>query len=369
MTSRDKEEDLRAEETAGATERHRREKHAVREDDEPPRDASRSGMTAQEAHDTAMALFTNNFYSLGAGAMEVAETRAEDFTDAFVSYTAETNPELLRKIHDPSLQWSLFKAQKEYAKFGTDSLKEQLLCILSERLASEDRSVKQVVLDEAVFVVPRLSQSQIDCLTLIYAVIHYRPKITSLRVFIDYVNNRIMQFFSPSFDNPNLCMHLQDSRACSVLQEGAFYKPIEDILRLRFKGLFSKGFTEEEFKTEIDPNVDKYRWLLTQCAKDPSRLQFNACDDRELQELLEKNRMAERGDKIKRLYDRTTMSPTEFSKFLTSVNPAMSELLRIWKKEQGELKTLKLTSVGYVIAFLNFHRTTGGGIPLDSVFA
>jgi hypothetical protein len=67
----------------------------------------------------------------------------------------------------------MFNTQKkEYAKTGDVDLKEQLLDLLIQRIDSDERSLKQVVLDEAIILLPKLTKDQINLLTLLFSANH-----------------------------------------------------------------------------------------------------------------------------------------------------------------------------------------------------
>src|SRR5690606_35369925 len=115
------------------------------------------GVSASEARQIAIDVFKANFYDFSEKAAKKALERAEELTDEFIAKFYEKIPELESKLQEPSVQSSMFNTQKEYAKSGDSELKEQLLNILIERINSEERSLKQIVLDEALTILPKLT--------------------------------------------------------------------------------------------------------------------------------------------------------------------------------------------------------------------
>ena len=79
---------------------------------------TRVGLSYAEVRDVALDVFRANFYELSDVAKEVAKTRAEEITEAFLSKLQAEHPAGLEKSNDPDFQYALFTVQKEYARNG-----------------------------------------------------------------------------------------------------------------------------------------------------------------------------------------------------------------------------------------------------------
>lgn len=324
------------------------------------------GITATEARQIALDVFKANFYELSEKAGKIAAKRAEEITEEFIKKSYKQFPDVNLKLEEPSMQYSIFNVQKEYAKTGDANLKEQLLQILLERINSDENSLKQIILDEAINTVPKLTQTQINFLSLIFSVIninHY--EVTSISSFNNCINNKIMCFYSTDIGQKQFYSHILYSNCCSMLSEGSTYKPLEEIFLSRYKGLFNKGFTEAEFVSEVDTNIDLYRNLFIRCQQDISKIQLNAMNDDVLKSSLQKFHITENTDKIIGFFNKTTMSIDEVKNVLIKINPQVNQLLNLWRNDQ--IKVLNLTSVGMSIAILNYNKMTNENIAIDTL--
>jgi len=139
-----------------------------------------SGVTYEDVRKIALDVFKGNFYDLAGNAGKVAQERAEQITENVINDVFENAPELGAKFEDPAVQYSLFNAQREYAKIGDVELEQQLRSLLIERIKSEERSLKQIALDEAINVLPKLTKEHIQIMTLIVSLLYVRHFVTAL---------------------------------------------------------------------------------------------------------------------------------------------------------------------------------------------
>ena len=121
-----------------------------------------NGVSYEAARQIALDVFKANFYDFTEKAAQKAMERAEEMTEKLVKKFFDEIPHLANKLEEPSVQSSMFNAQKEYAKTGDKKLEERLLKLLIDRINSEERSLKQIVLDEALVVLPKLTNEQVD---------------------------------------------------------------------------------------------------------------------------------------------------------------------------------------------------------------
>lgn len=323
------------------------------------------GLSYDDAKQIALDVFKANFYDFSERAAQKATERAEEMTEKFISKFFSEIPQHKNKLEEPAIQSSMFNAQKEYAKTGDTELESRLLDLLVERINSDERSLKQIVLDEALLVLPKLTNEQVDVLTLIFSALNsHRLDILNLPSLEDFINNKLIKFYPENIDTHSFFTHLQFSGCCTLLSEGAKYKPFEEIYLSRFKGLFNKGFTEQEFKNEVDTEIGKYRDLFLQCLQNPIAIQLNSLTDSVLEDQIKVHKLDESKDKLMQLWNRTTMTQEEVKQYLIRVNSKFEKFLSDWKDK--DLKTIRLTSVGYAIAIMNFNKHTGENINLHS---
>lgn len=323
------------------------------------------GLTASEARQIALDVFKANFYEFSEKAAKKALERAEELTDEFVSKFYTQFPNLESKLQEPSVQSSMFNTQKEYAKTGDKDLKEQLLDILLQRINSDERSLKQIVLDEAITILPKLTRDQINILTFIWSAIYYNHRnIVNLASFEDLYNNKLARFFPDNKASYSFFTHLQFTGCCTILPEGSTYKPLVEIFKNRYKALFIKGFLEEEFTTEFKEDTNKLRPLLIKCLRNPLSLQFNSLNDAVFDSKVAELNLGILGDRVKAFENRFLMNDQEVENYLISKSKKTKPLLTDWSNTA--IKSIQPTSVGYAIAIMNFNRQTNANIDFES---
>ncbi len=322
------------------------------------------GISYNDARQIALDVFKANIYEFTEKAAQVAAERANSFNDALINKLFKDIPQLTQKLEEPSVQSSMFNAQREFAKTGDFDLENRLLDLLVERINSEERSLKQIALDEALLVLPKLTNEQINILTfLLSAVDLSHESVSSLSAFSNFINDKLLIFYPESNFGRSFFAHLQGTGCCIVHPEGSTYKPLEEIYRNRFKGLFSKGFSKIDFQERVDYNIQGYNSIIINCLRNDYQMQYNAINDGVLESTLA-HLSPETLNKIKALGDERTMSIDEIKNDMTLINPKAKRMLEDWKN--SALKTIKLTSVGYAIAVLNYNKRINENLNLEA---
>ena len=326
------------------------------------------GISASEARQIAIDVFKANYYEFSEKAAKKALERAEEITNNFIDQFYKRIPELEKKLEEPSIQSSIYNVQKEYAKTGQADLENQLLELLIERINSPEESLKRIVLDEALLILPKLTKDQINFLTLIVSLINInQPDIVNMAAFEDFVKKKIVAFYPDNLKSFSFFRHLQFTGCCSILGEGSSYKPLEEILKNRYKAIFSKGFSTDDYNKEFDEyDRDLLKTLIMKCLRNPSLLQFNPLNDQVFDYEIKNQVLKQVGSKAKQFQDRHLLNENEIKNFLTSIDPKMKEILESWKTK--DFKTINLTSVGMAIGIMNYNKQTGENVKFSDFF-
>lgn len=318
------------------------------------------GITYQDAKNIAIDVFKSNYLELSTKAAETAKQRAEELVDDFLTEVQKRSPESINSMENPGMQYAIFTAQKEYAKTGDKDLSDMLVDILVDRAAQQERNLKQIVLDESLSIVPKLTISQLDTLTIVFILKYSRNfQVGSVPLLKKYLEDYILPFTSTLSKDASLYQHLEFA-GCGSISIGS--SKIESIISKTYKGIFSKGFTKEEFeKTEIP--FDKYPHIIIPCLQDNSKFQLAAIDDETLIERAKSLNIEEAElNKLKPLMNRNQMNETEVKELLKQQGDFMNTLLDIW--DNSHLKNMTLTSVGIAVATANLRRKTGITVDL-----
>lgn len=318
------------------------------------------GITYQDAKNIAIDVFKSNYLELSEKAANTAKQRAEELVDDFLTEIQERKPEAINSMENPGMQYAIFTAQKEYAKSGDKDMSDMLVDILVDRAAQEERNLKQIVLDESLSIVPKLTSSQLDTLTVIFILKYSRNyNVVNIPSLKEYLSKYISPFTSNLSKENSLFQHLEFAGCASI---SIASNTIEQIYLKTYKGIFSKGFTKEQFEV-TGQSFEKYSPLIMPCLHDATKMQVAALDD----DTLEENAKAiglgqEEVNILKPFMNNYQMNAVEAKELIKSQGDFMIGLFDVW--ENSSLKNTTLTSVGIAIATANLRRKTGITVDL-----
>jgi hypothetical protein len=322
------------------------------------------GITATEARQIAIDTFKANCYELSEIANATLLKRVEEITEKIIKEYYQKAPHQIHKFQDPGVQYSLINVQKEYGKTGDADLKDYLTEAFLQRINSPERSLKQIVLDEAISILPKLTNEQINILTLIVSAIylnHY--DVLDKENFKHLIKHRILDFYSP-VEKETFYTHLQYTGCCVLLSEGATYKPLTEIYKMRYTAFFSKGFTDVELDAIFGADKPKLYPIIIRHVFDNSLLQFDALNENVLNSKIEQNGLNDLQQKIIQLNNSKLMDDIEITNFLNGIDARFSQLSRDWS--QTELKNIKPTPVGSVIGALNYNKKMSKNVDIGT---
>jgi hypothetical protein len=207
------------------------------------RDVVVQGVTYTEARQIATDVYRANALEMQGLAKQVATERVKGVPN--ISEAAR-----------PDFQHILFEAQKAFARAGDDATEAVLVDLLVQRATESARNIRQVVLNEAVIAVARLTPQQIDLLTLIFLLRHCAtPGLTSR-----------MQIIGPLLMAAQFTTAIPEGDAvlsylvyAGVAQHTLTPTSVQAILKSEYPGLLSLGFEKPLFDTLIaaEPAVEK----------------------------------------------------------------------------------------------------------------
>ncbi len=244
-----------------------------------------NGITYRDAKEIALDVYKANFLELQKSAAHIAKQRAEEITDAFLNKLQENNAEAISQMNEPGMQMALFEAQKSYAKSGDEELESLLVDILVERAETTERNLKQITLDEALQIAPKLTEEHLAVLTLNFFI----SKSTQLEInnydsFKEKTLGTLKTLSKQISENRSSISYLKYTGCITPLTNTKF-KSIEELIRNSYQGLFLKGFSLEELQeitvtTEIRP-----KWLC-QCQHNKSKQQLSYMTQKFMQQSL-----------------------------------------------------------------------------------
>jgi hypothetical protein len=321
------------------------------------------GISYSDAKEIALDVYKANFLQLSRDAVEVARARAEEITDAFLEKLKQENEAAVSELKKPGMQAALFDAQKQYAKTGDKNLEGLLVDILVERASTPERNIHQIVLDESLAVAAKLTTEQMDALTINFLLSKTKKlNLLNLDAVSRYFDTDILPFLAELTETSSCYEHLEYVGCGSLIHLGGIHS-IEHLFRIQYPGLFSKGFDQSRFETDIAP-VSDYPDLLMACFHDTAKLQINSLDIDVLKQKLEqRNSSADLINKFTGLFNSSLMSDQEIKEYLLKAKPEAKKLFDLWEK--SSISKFTLTTVGIAIAQANFRRRTGTKLNLS----
>ena len=127
-----------------------------------------NGMQPQEACQLALNLFMDNFPKLQQIAADTARERADEFCKTTIAKLQHANVRDYSAFSDPDVQYVLFDAQKDYARFGTKQMLGTLTDLIANRVTNNDDFILKVTIDKAISVASMLTPQQLDFLSLLF---------------------------------------------------------------------------------------------------------------------------------------------------------------------------------------------------------
>lgn len=152
------------------------------------------GITYRDAKEIAQDVFEKNFRELSDEAGEIATQRANEVLDQIMGKLQKIEEKSLESFKDPDVQYQIFNVQKEYARNGDKDLADMLTDLLVERVKESDRNLKQILLNESMSVLPKLTSPQINILTWIFLLRRViNPNVENL----SHLQNFFQEIYTP----------------------------------------------------------------------------------------------------------------------------------------------------------------------------
>ena len=316
------------------------------------------GLSYKDARQVALDVFKANSSVYTEIAKKTIDERVVNITDDIFTMIYSELPDTVEKLVEPAVQDTLLKIQKEYAKNDDPALKERLIALLKNRLKADEKDMETIVLDEALEIVPKLTGIQLNILSLnltVLRILHH--EVTNRDTFFHMLTSKILLFYSNHMSKTMEYAHLQYLGCTGILSEGSTYKPIEEIFRNRYAGLFSRGFSREEFYEYMGIEIQEFQQLITTCQIDKEKYQFNAMNENVLKYSIAQSGKQEYEEKLLQYYKEHIMEVKEIKDDISSHVQGFEELADFWKKT-SEFKSMNLTSVGIEIGLLNYNLQT-----------
>jgi len=316
------------------------------------------GMTYDQVRQVALDVYYANAPQLREFAKEVANARAEYITTDFLTRLMAKDPAALKNLADPDIQSVMFEAQKSYARSGEEDLEAVLVDLLVGRTTTVDRSLRNLVLNEAIASVPKLTEAQRRSIALVFLLRFTRTTASTVDEFMTTYVDELVAVGADIQSLRHDALHIEYVGAGSrSLGEYSF----GDALLLGSEGLFTRGFALEAIPAHIkeSPHLEA---LFAPCPRQEGYYQLAGAGDDDVKRMVEALGVPEFLDELMRLSKHGRMVSSEVMREAVAHNPRIESVAKSWE----QLKGLTLTTVGLVIGHSYWKRITGATEELDN---
>jgi hypothetical protein len=313
------------------------------------------GLSYTEVKEIALDVYKSNFYQLSGIAAKVAESRAEEVTDAYLAKLQLESPSGFSQAQDPGFQYALYTVQKEHARSGDKDLAELLVDLLVDRTKYEPRDFIQIVLDESLNTAPKLTNSQLATLATVFYLRYTKDLGLGTHESFGMILDKYLAPLLGSITNSTASFQHLEFSGCGAIAVTEI--TLEQIFAVNYQGLFMKGFDSSSIE-ELGPTIVNDSRLFIPCLNDQTKLQVKALSGDKLKDYLEQLQISEDvAVKIVALFDSNLMSHDEIRDKCISIRSYMTGVFEFWRNSPA--KNFSLTSVGMAIGHANIKRFAG----------
>jgi hypothetical protein len=323
-----------------------------------------SGVTAEQAREISLEVYRANAIELTGVAAREAAARAEQLIETFLAKLQADKPEGMQSIAQPDMQWTLYRAQREFARSGEEELQNVLVDLLVDRAGQEDRTLEAIVLNEAIGAVSKLTDAQRRAIAVCF-VCQYSSRLArpeSLDAFYEHIQRDIVPLATGLPWGAFSYQHIEYVGAGGVSSTRVSFV---EAFASSHEGWFTRGFTAADVPTEFrskfvleDPN------LLTRCFRDASRLQLSTLQTQDVEGYCAQPGFDDALEPMQRLHAMGAMDIAEIEEDLLSRCPELDQLKRAW--EGSDLGRLTLTTVGMAVGHAYWRRASGATMSFET---
>ena len=177
------------------------------------------GLSLADVEKLCSLFFEKNFPALREEALQAAKNYVQEFAASLGAKIVEKSNEIdFERFADPDVQAVINDAVQANARKGEKANPSVLVDLITERVSFSTNDYKNIVISEAVTVVPKLTKAQIAYLSFI----HYMTRITVTKIpnlsRLEPWSRTVLSVVSAGFHlSDSQKRHIQYAGACSIL--------------------------------------------------------------------------------------------------------------------------------------------------------
>lgn len=288
------------------------------------------GLTGEDVRRISSEVIRRELDILASEARRLFEERVEQLAGRLIESVSKKDRLLFRRFNEPAIQLALHAIYCEYGKSGDETLGEGLIELMLERLEAAEGNRRQLSLDEALVLLPKLTKPQVDFLAFFcFAKAHKNLPADLMVKVIDVMVGVIPSVSGLDYRDISYllsvgCLHPVPRFRRTI--------PIGEELTYSYNRLYPNGISAEV--------LDQYTGGIS---RDQVNLMFRFDETVGLyyfvkgsyQELVDAALVPERiaGSKqIQDLYHRFTKQREDVERYYIQKNPLWGDIFEMWKK-------------------------------------
>lgn len=179
-----------------------------------------SGLTVADVMDLCRSLLEDNFPKLREEANKTAQDNAERFAKTLEErLTSRTEEIVIEKLGEPDVQAAINDAVKASARRGESANTETLAELITERVSMSSDEYKDLVISEAITVVPKITKRQINHLSFVHYMVGIgTPNVQNLGQ-LESLSQAVLVATNAAFSlSRSQRRHLEYAGTCSIAE-------------------------------------------------------------------------------------------------------------------------------------------------------
>lgn len=226
----------------------------------------------EQADSLIKQLFYNNFIKPTNSLKQKIDTKIQKFSDNLLTVLSD-NPDIniIKQFDSPDFQYILTKAEIAFVRIENTIIKETLLYLMKCRIIYNSNYLLKTTIDDAIEIIPNLSEKYLDILSLLFLVKEtYSPILQKIklpkdeRLFSEYLKKNILPFTIKKANSYDI-RHLYVCKCCLESIQEDFqntlirkYPQLCTIAENKTKYLLELNLLNPNFKIVLENDKTQY---------------------------------------------------------------------------------------------------------------
>lgn len=324
-----------------------------------------NGMQPEEIRSLCLDLIQHEIATYKLRASVEANRRFNELMEKYLNLLTQLEEVKRQRLQEPAIQFAVFETFTEYIRSGEEFLGDELVDLLIERMSVQEHTSKQVLIDEARRVLPKLTKKQVDVLA-VFAFVRFiltRPRLQ----FVETLNKIGELGESIGMVKAiDMAILVQSGCATDSVLKGTDYA-IAPIFQSSYDSFFRKPVMKPQMLSLLQNYTKEEQKLLFQYVgylKDEDEWYYKYSTLDYLRHYRgwvnnpEKSKILKSFDGIAQ-----KMSIEEVEDYLKDINKNWEQILTLFKKDY--MKSLTISPVGNYIGWRQFSKQTGEKLQFE----